>query len=107
MVLLYDIEDDGVRNRVSQACLDFGLERIQFSAFFGRLTRNKREELELRVMRELKEENARLRVIPICEADLAGMWEYDYWRRDADELAKERGAEALPTLKIVKQEGAE
>ena len=42
LVLIYDIENDRVRTRVSEICLDYGLERIQFSAFFGKLNRNRR-----------------------------------------------------------------
>ena len=40
MVLIYDIENDRLRTRVAGICLDYGLERIQFSAFFGKLNRN-------------------------------------------------------------------
>ena len=31
LVLIYDIEEDKIRNRVADICLDYGLERIQFS----------------------------------------------------------------------------
>ncbi|MGB9880221.1 MAG: CRISPR-associated endonuclease Cas2, partial [Anaerolineae bacterium] len=34
-VVVYDIPDDRVRARVADVCLDYGLERIQFSAFQG------------------------------------------------------------------------
>src|SRR2546425_9566809 len=50
--VMYDIEDDRVRYRVSEVCLDFGLERIQFSVFRGKLNRNKREELASEADRE-------------------------------------------------------
>jgi len=87
LVLLYDIEDDRLRNRVAQICLDYGLERIQFSAFFGRITRNLREQIALRILNEVEKQNARVRIMPVTEESLANMWEYDYWRKDADELA--------------------
>jgi len=32
-LVVYDIEDDRARTKISAACLDFGLERIQMSAF--------------------------------------------------------------------------
>src|SRR3989442_4695502 len=51
-LVMYDIEDDRVRYRVSEVCLDFGLERIQFSVFRGKLNRNKREELASEADRE-------------------------------------------------------
>jgi hypothetical protein len=44
-LVIYDIEDDRARLRVSEACKDFGLERLQYSCFRGKLSQNKREEL--------------------------------------------------------------
>ncbi|MCI0722253.1 MAG: CRISPR-associated endonuclease Cas2 [Acidobacteria bacterium] len=44
-LVIYDVEDDWARTRVSEACKDFGLERIQYSCFRGKLSQNKREEL--------------------------------------------------------------
>jgi CRISPR-associated protein Cas2 len=111
LLLLYDIEEDRLRNRVSQLCLDYGLERIQFSAFFGRLTRNMREELALRLLREVEKENCRIRLIPVPEESLKEMWEYDWWRKDADKLAEKAklaeqaapaAVEEMPRLKIIK-----
>ncbi len=48
-LVIYDVEDDWARNRVSEACKDFGLDRIQYSCFRGPLSRNKREELHERM----------------------------------------------------------
>jgi CRISPR-associated protein Cas2 len=69
-VVLYDIPDDRSRNRIAEACLDYGLERIQFSAFQGKLSRNKREELFLRLQAILKERPGKILVQPVCEKDL-------------------------------------
>jgi CRISPR/Cas system-associated endoribonuclease Cas2 len=44
-LVIYDVEDDWARTRVSEACKDFGLVRIQYSCFCGMLSRNKRDEL--------------------------------------------------------------
>lgn len=73
-ILIYDIESDRLRNRISEACLDYGLERIQYSAFFGKLSRNRRQELALRLRSEVKDDTAKIRVIPICQSDLDQMW---------------------------------
>ena len=73
-VLIYDIESDRLRNRISEACLDYGLERIQYSAFFGKLSRNRRQELALRLRSEVKDDTAKIRVIPVCQSDLDQMW---------------------------------
>ena len=37
IIVVYDIADDRVRYRVSESCLDYGLDREQFSVFSGRL----------------------------------------------------------------------
>lgn len=98
LLLLYDIEDNRIRARVAGVCLDYGLERIQFSAFFGRLDRNKREELAVRLMKEIEEENVRVRIIPLTEECLEAMWEYNWWRLDADELARQTVPDRAPDL---------
>ena len=36
-LLVYDISHDRTRARVADACLDYGLDRIQYSAFCGTL----------------------------------------------------------------------
>lgn len=100
LVLIYDVEDDRIRTRVSEICLDYGLERIQYSAFFGRLNRNRRQELALRLQRECGDESARIRIVPVCEDDLKDMWLFDQYRRDADELA----VRARPALKILRSD---
>jgi CRISPR-associated protein Cas2 len=72
--VIYDTDDDRVRLRLSEACLDYGLERIQFSAFSGALSRNEREELVLRLKKHVtegKEAAARIYVQPVCETDRA------------------------------------
>lgn len=103
MVLIYDIEDDRLRTRASDICLDYGLERIQFSAFFGRLNRNRRQELALKLRSEVGQQSARIRIIPVCEDDLKDMWLLDQYRRDADEL-KEEVERREPQLRVLRQE---
>lgn len=102
LVLIYDIEDDKLRTRAANICLDYGLERIQFSAFFGKLNRNRRQELSLRLQRELGNNSGRIRIIPVCEQDLKEMWILDQYRLDADEL-KERANAEKPRLRVLGQ----
>ncbi len=103
LVLIYDIEDDRIRSRAAEVCLNYGLERIQYSAFFGKLNRNRRQELSLRLQRELGNESGRIRIIPICESDLKDMWVLDHYRVDADEL-KQRADATKPRLRIIRAE---
>jgi CRISPR-associated protein Cas2 len=86
VLLIYDIEDDRLRGRTADICFDYGLERIQFSAFFGKLNRNRRQELALRVRAEIGDQSGRVRLIPVCEQDIKEMWTFDQYRVDADEL---------------------
>lgn len=101
IVLIYDIEDDRLRTRISETCLDYGLQRIQFSAFFGKLNRNRRQELALRLQRELGKESGRIRIIPVCDEDLKDMWVLDQYRVDADSLKDDA---ERPRLRVLASE---
>ena len=102
LVLIYDIEDDRLRTRASDLCLDYGLERIQYSAFFGKLNRNRRQELALRLRDEMGDESARIRMIPVCEDDLKDMWVLDQYRRDAQDVPA--AAMGRAKLRVLRQE---
>lgn len=69
-LLIYDISDDRARTRVADLCLDYGLERIQYSAFWGNLPRTLQEELLLKIQRVLQNKSADVRLISLCERDL-------------------------------------
>jgi CRISPR-associated protein Cas2 len=72
-LVIYDIVDDRIRGRVAETCLDFGLLRIQYSAFAGRLNRNKREELFLKLCDKLGNDAGKILLQPICAADVGQM----------------------------------
>lgn len=68
--VFYDVESDRIRGRIADACLDYGLRRIQYSVFIGPLSRNRREEIFDR-MRDLLGDGAGCIVVqPLCEKDL-------------------------------------
>lgn len=67
ILVLYDIPSDRLRGRVADACLDYGLERIQYSAFVGPLGHVHRRELELKIARLLDHEPAKVRFIALDE----------------------------------------
>jgi CRISPR-associated protein Cas2 len=52
-LLIYDIPNDRARQKVADACLDYGLQRIQYSAFSGALSRTHQRELMTEVKRRL------------------------------------------------------
>lgn len=81
-LLVYDIEVDKTRLKMSEACLDYGLQRVQYSAFLGRLNHNRRQELFMRLRRILGEERGSVRMFVLCDKDMALHKEVDneMWR---------------------------
>ena len=68
-LVVYDIEEDRARTKISEACLDFGLERVQMSAFWGLLSRTRQRELFHRIKRLLGDGYGRFFIQPICAHD--------------------------------------
>jgi len=69
VILLYDISDDRIRTRIADACLDFGLDRTQFSAFIGDLSRNHQEMLMLKLSALLGKRPGAILIAPISASD--------------------------------------
>lgn len=69
LLLLYDITNDRIRSKVACTCEDYGLDRIQYSAFYGRLTRNLQGELMLKLHHLLGSEQGCIQLIPISTDD--------------------------------------
>jgi len=67
ILLVYDIVNDRQRSKVADACLDYGLDRIQFSAFSGVLSRTHQEELMLRIVHIIADGAASIHLYPIDE----------------------------------------
>lgn len=73
LLVIYDITDNGLRVRASEFLQDFGLERVQYSAFAGDLTRNRRQMLEIRITdlfaRDSRSRDTdRMYVLPMCDS---------------------------------------
>lgn len=64
LILIYDIEHDGTRSKIADACLDYGLDRVQYSAFLGQLSRNHAEELMQEIHRILGDRRGVIQLIP-------------------------------------------
>lgn len=69
-LVIYDIPDDKTRNKIGNACKDYGLERIQYSAFLGEINHNRRDELFQRLRRTLGREVGNIQVYPLCDKDI-------------------------------------
>lgn len=76
-LVLYDIPADSVRRRITQVLKDYGLKRVQFSAFFGRLSSNRQQEMMLALTKLLEHEEGNIQIYPISDKDLALMVEID------------------------------
>jgi CRISPR-associated protein Cas2 len=71
-LLVYDIPDDRIRTRVADICLDYGLDRIQYSSFLGDLEKTHQEELMMKLAKRLGKQPGNIQLFPICEADWRG-----------------------------------
>jgi CRISPR-associated protein Cas2 len=70
-ILIYDIPDDRLRGKVADICLDYGLQRIQYSAFFGGISHNRQEEILRRIKDRAGKKPLSVYIFPLCETDLA------------------------------------
>jgi len=68
-LLIYDIPDDGKRTKIADICLDYGLDRIQFSAFLGELQQNLQQELMLKIKKTLGKRPGKVHLFPLCADD--------------------------------------
>jgi len=71
-LLIYDITHDGTRTKVADLCLDYGLARIQFSAFFGDLSNTHQRELLAKIERRLGTHGANIQLYPLDEKSWSG-----------------------------------
>lgn len=65
VLLIYDITHDGTRTKVARACEDYGLDRVQFSAFVGTLSRLHQRELMGRIRHVMRHQVGVVTLYPI------------------------------------------
>lgn len=69
LLVFYDISDDRVRTKVACVCEDYGLDRIQLSAFHGRLTRTLQRELIHKLGDLLGDKPGCIQLVPIASEE--------------------------------------
>lgn len=69
VLLVYDIPHDRTRTKVADICQDYGLDRMQYSAFQGELQRVHQEELMHKLRKRLGRRPGKIALYPICERD--------------------------------------
>ena len=83
-LLIYDISHDGARAKVADACLDYGLERVQYSAFLGELTKTHQRELWVQIERRVGKRPAIIHLYPLDEKSWVGRRILDQREEDED-----------------------
>ena len=66
-LVVYDIPEDRLRAKVADICLDYGLLRVQYSAFAGDLPRTYQEELLLKIKKRAGKKEVNVYVLALCE----------------------------------------
>jgi CRISPR-associated protein Cas2 len=64
--VIYDISENRIRSRVAKLCKNYGLFRVQKSAFLGDLNRNQSDSLALECEAVIEESDS-VYVFPMCE----------------------------------------
>lgn len=67
--VVYDISNDKVRLKVAKICKNYGLYRVQKSAFLGDINKNQKDELILQCKDITNEEKDSVYVFPMCDED--------------------------------------
>lgn len=68
ILVYYDMQDDKERLRVSETCLDYGLDRQQYSVFSGCLTKRQQRALG-RELEKIQQKAGYIVMIPIRESE--------------------------------------
>lgn len=76
-LVLYDVEHDGTRQKFANICFDYGLDRVQYSAFLGRLTSNRRQELFRKLQKTLGDGRGAVRLFVIGDRDFSQQLQFD------------------------------
>jgi CRISPR-associated protein Cas2 len=68
-LLVYDIPDDRKRSKIANVCQDYGMDRIQYSAFTGNLRLTHQDELMLKINKVLGKKPGNIQLFTICQDD--------------------------------------
>ncbi len=66
--VIYDITENNIRTKVAKKCKDYGLVRVQKSAFLGNTTRNKIEMFSIDVKEIIGQTENCVFVFPSCKS---------------------------------------
>lgn len=66
-LVIYDITDDNLRTFVAESLKDYGLTRVQYSAFIGHLRRDRLNSLIVDLKNLIKEALENVQFYPVCD----------------------------------------
>jgi CRISPR-associated protein Cas2 len=79
-ILIYDIpsgaKGNRIRTKIADACMDYGMNRIQYSAFAGNLARTHQEELFMKALKRLGKSPGKVFLYCIGEREWAQRFEH-------------------------------
>ena len=67
--VIYDIVKDRIRKKIADVCLDYGLKRIQYSAFLGDINTTRRRALEEKLTEQLGAAEGKIEILSVCAKD--------------------------------------
>ena len=71
-LVIYDIGSDRIRRKIADLCLDYGLARVQYSAYMGNLSATHQTELYRLLQRALGKERGTIQIMPLDERSYSG-----------------------------------
>lgn len=90
VLVIYDISNDKVRNKIAERLKDYGLQRVQYSAFWGQLNVNRREELMFRLQKLLSTTMGSIIMIPIGEKERSQIIKLENLDYEMEEKTEEK-----------------
>ncbi|MEM3434381.1 MAG: CRISPR-associated endonuclease Cas2 [Candidatus Methanomethyliaceae archaeon] len=66
-LVIYDISSDEIRTKLANRLFDYGLQRVQYSAFKGELNSHDREVLVRELRNYIGGERDIIYVVPLCD----------------------------------------
>ncbi|MEE9430980.1 MAG: CRISPR-associated endonuclease Cas2 [Melioribacteraceae bacterium] len=68
--VMYDIKKDKTRTKISKACEQIGLTRVQYSVFLGTLSSNEKDTLEIMIEELMDEKEDSIYIFPMSKDEL-------------------------------------
>lgn len=85
IIVVYDIPNNKIRSKISDICEDYGLDRVQYSAFSGDLARVHQEEMMEKVGKRLGKQPGKIYLYPICQKDWQQRIEIERVKREKED----------------------